>query len=240
MIEKTINSVNEFHDLALSLGNHHPIFRGVRKKSHDLLTGLGRSIIKNDKYRKIDSNYHYIVDSRREVPVLDEFRNQSAPYLSFVPFNEWEWLAIAQHHGIPTRMMDWTVNPLVAAYFATSYKPSDTDSAIYVIAEQSTIKRAPLDQSPFKIEEPYKFIPRHVTPRITAQSGLFTVHNELEKPFICEGMEKWIIKHEIRIDIEVMLMTYGIDRESMFPGLDGLASSIAKRFGLLYNEEKSD
>jgi hypothetical protein len=237
MIEKEIHSVNEFHDLVRSLNDSHPIFRGVKKSSYELLTGFGRSIIENERLRKENNTYEYIVDSKKEVAVLEEFRNQSTPYLSYDPINEWEWLAIAQHHGIPTRMMDWTLNPLVAAYFATSYKPLDTDSAIYVIVEQSNIKQATLDKSPFEINEPYKFISRHITPRITAQSGLFTVHNELQPPFLCERMEKWIIKHRIKIDIEVMLMRYGIDYSSMFPGLDGLAFTIAKGFGLIKERE---
>jgi hypothetical protein len=233
MIEKEIHSVNEFHNLVRSLNDSRPIFRGVKKSSYELLTGFGRSIIENERIRKENNTYEYIVDSKKEVAVLEEFRNQSTPYLSFDPINEWEWLAIAQHHGIPTRMMDWTLNPLVAAYFATSYKPLDTDSAIYVIVERSNIKQAKLNESPFEINEPCKFISRHITPRIPAQSGLFTVHNEPQKPFSCERMEKWIIKLKVKKDIEVMLIRYGIDYSSMFPGLDGLAFTIAKGFGLI-------
>ncbi|NQT74192.1 MAG: FRG domain-containing protein [Chloroflexi bacterium] len=232
MKEKIVNSVVSLHDMTSSYAEAHPIFRGVSNESFELLTRFGRSIIGNKEDREKLSNYLYTVDSETEEVVLTQFRNRSMPYLAFDPANEWEWLAIAQHHGLPTRMMDWTKNPLVAAYFATAYNPSDSDSAIYVIRNQYAFGQAPLDQSPFRIETTTVFHPRHVTPRITAQSGLFTVHNELESPFECEGLEKWIIKEECKIDIAIMLLRYGIEPASMFPGLDGIADSLVADYGL--------
>jgi type I restriction enzyme M protein len=79
---------------------------------------------------------------------------------------------------------------------------------------------------PFKYPRVGKFIPRHLSRRITTQGGLFTIHPNPYEPFESKDMQKIIIPNGIRSALKMTLSRYGVDRFSLFPGLHRLPAHI--------------
>ena len=55
-----------------------------------------------------------------EMPLITRFKQNALPHLESRPENEWEWLFVMQHHGLPTRLLDWTESALIGLYFAVT------------------------------------------------------------------------------------------------------------------------
>lgn len=208
-----VSTYNQFHDAVMSFGERVVVFRGVKSTEYKLIPKIGRFELRGMK-----------TEVEKEQYMFHLFKERGLPYIEQSLESDWEWLALAQHYGLPTRLLDWTRNPLVAAYFAVENMHED-DSVVYAYENNQMLDISKYP-SPFEITDIKRFIPKHITQRITTQNGVFTIHPDPKKPFNSLKIKKIIIKHSFRKELKIILHKYGIHRASLFPGLDGLAEHL--------------
>jgi hypothetical protein len=207
-----------FEIVTLNLKYHWPIwiFRGHRDAEWPLLPKVDR-----DSYLQFRSTIG-IRRLHHERAILDAFKMWARPYLGTPPQSEWEWLAIAQHHGLATRLLDWTANPLAALYFAVEGSNEGNGSAVWCYAHKGN--RADDTTNPFGIKGLVTYDPPHVSGRIPAQAATFTVHPER---YQWKGIIlKLTIDQASRQPFLDQLGELNITRATLFPGLDAIAEIV--------------
>jgi len=211
----TLDSTQDFHAEIEKLKevSRNTIFRGLSDSSYTLIPLIGR-------INPYSSNLTREVVEKR---LFVKFKESVIAFLSNVPNNDFEWLALAQHYGIPTRLMDWTYNPLVALFFAV-VKERTCDSCIHVTWHNVQLKSS--ERNPFQIHRVYRYRPPYITPRVISQASVFTVHPEIDIPFESKNMMKIIIPKRLRRDFKQMLYKYGISNKVIYPGLDGICKDL--------------
>lgn len=238
---KEIKSLNEYTNLVnelVSSGSDLILFRG-QTNDDELLPGIGRKI------KDINGNYlPPKISKDTEHSMLELFNKRLPNYIETSFTNEWDLLAIAQHHGMATRLLDWTQNPLIALWFACS-SPYITGnySVIRIINTTSTkIYKYNNSESPFSIDTTKIISPNWIAKRIANQSGLFTIHKPIEKNNILTflplddeseldfAIHKFIVPGSDRQNIILELNSYGVNHSSVFPDVDGLCKSLNWQF----------
>lgn len=223
--------ITNWADLANLIDGHKKeywLYRGVTRSDHKLIPNIGRE-------GALGRSYKYIPEC--EPILLDEFKRQARPLVNIQGLTDLEWMAIGQHHGLLTRLLDWTQSVLVAAFFATERgvitearinSAGKIESVTYfsVIYGIRDLPLASKDDNPFTIEEVKAYNPSHISERIAPQRAMFTIHPKPDTPFEPSGLVSWELKIYGTLDIKLALDACGITRASLFPGIDGLAMAL--------------
>jgi len=216
---KKVKNWKEFHGLLESMRDTAWIFRGVASPDHYLIPSIGRE--------KVFGPYKLVQEER----LFNEFKNRAITSVESSVFrNDWHWLAYAQHIGVPTRLLDWSTNPLVAAYFALE-SDSDNDRVIYAAKYSQYIHEVDHGlHGPFENKKEGRFTAPFAFDRIRAQRGLFTIHPEPTKIFYKPGMKSILISNDLVKDFRKRLFKYGIDHWHIYPDSHGLGQQLSWQY----------
>lgn len=246
MFEKIITSFQDYIDTVLEHDDKTLGYRGVSNKEHKLIPAIGR-VCKEDQMRALMSEQNMFLDFKKE---LVRFKRVTTDI---------ECAILAQHYGLPTRLLDWTYNPLVALYFAINSK-TKFDACIYLLSFNidGTTERDVdytslftdisiiidtdennISTTTYKEENPkhydissryYTLHPSSTTDRIVAQKSFFTLHHDPFSALEDEIHGKLIIPHDLKQDMDDALDLFGVTAYTLFPDIGGLTTSLKQAY----------
>jgi len=174
-----------------------------------------------------------------ERQLIERFKKEAAPCLHLKPKTEWDWLVVAQHHGLPTRLLDWSYDPYIALWFAleTSSKNGSKPEVWVLKPENDDIIDSVKKSRPYAGTRTKVFKPTFEIPRVRAQKGCFTSFRFVEKSkngFVPLEKNKYLRKRLERIRIApyvtrrifAQLEAMGHTTDSIYPDIDKVAKRI--------------
>ena len=255
MREIRITSWSEFEGYVEKMKHREWLFRGQSDSSWKFTTSLEclfkdmLPVIKNARGTGIS-----FAKKDHEKLIIKTFQKNANLYLNFLPDESLtlEWLAIRQHHGAPTRLLDVTLSPHIASYFAL--EAGAGECCIYAINHTVINKRNTKLLSVNSYKEMQKevftsrnkfivvFDPEYDSERLVVQRGVFLVSNRISEPFedLLEDYQhyssddiwiKFIFPPSLRLRGLGRLREMNIISATLFPGIDGFCKSL--RFQVL-------
>jgi FRG domain len=209
--EEPIRSWSDLANLVAQQFKKGWIYRGVRDSKYELRPSIGRVGVRKDAHG-IELPYSVEEEQRQ----LQQFMREARAKFEWEPRKPLEWMILGQHHRLPTRLLDWSESLLVAAFFAVEDPVREV--AIYGVEAPPELDDLAIDPFDSVLGETPRLIrPPHISPRITAQKGVLTLHQKPAQPWEMDGIHRWRIIKEATFTLKGILDFCGIHAASLFP-----------------------
>jgi len=222
------NIIENISDLFLLFEKHWPtseqaIFRGESRQFEKILCpSIYRNGSKHNEFEIYESFYETYVSGNERDEMFDKLHEN-------IDFLDLTFIGLAQHHKVSTRLLDVTLNPLVALYFASSENPNEdgfvyffTDSYLDLsLSKKHQNLKNLLNSSLIGEYHPHDdtclfFKPEWPNTRLLVQHGAFILTKKYSET-IWNGGGIFKIPAGRKVEILKQLTRFGISKESLFP-----------------------
>lgn len=229
--QEIIDSADE-----MSNGGTEPLFfRGHSRAHYSLIPGLGRHELAEARILERRLYFNFVV---------------KAGSLLSQDNTGWSHLFSMQHHGMPTRLLDWTETFGIALYFAVAR--SNSDAAIWLLRPQELNQRTMncativdvrqlggayeefyIQESISMAADVVALAPPRYNPRVAQQRAAFTLHDDLRAPLEQlhpDLARRVVIPINVHEEARRFLTMAGISEFTLFPDLDGLTRDLKQTY----------
>jgi len=247
--EQELKSWDEFDRIVKKRNYRQWIYRGHTSNDWGLESSLYRAFQDAGEIIENGNKTKTIVKKKHENVMIEHFKSNAHLFLSHLPEanDALSWLALMQHYGAPTRLLDFSFSPYIAAYFAL--EANTEDSAIYCINHKA-FERLDRGMGADKLKAIYRdilhntnalgrallyaFEPKFTSQRLMAQQGVFLAPNTLEwsheqilKNYNLNQTEiyRWVIPKQLRYEGIRMLKQRNVMSSILYPGIEGYCKS---------------
>lgn len=167
---------------------------------------------------KLQSSFNRQTNGVTETSLIKKFKQNATILINPRPTDCFDWLFIMQHHGVPTRLLDWSESPLTATFFAVS-ENQHLDGALWMLLPIELNRHSSIEpEYPYDIPSFEDVLLKNYTPesiasettsrlnpiaaiaprnslRMHSQLGVFTVQHRLQLPIEEIGDRRHVLKH---------------------------------------------